>query len=385
MEKKGIGNLESLLNTLQKIKKKQEIIKKELGNIKKFIKTKFNQQKKEKENKFNEFSTNINKELEYQLEIITKNIILKNESNSKKIPKKDKDVETYKSIIIEPDQKYQFEDSKNEEEENILSKNNIFQSQIVDDDKNENYSLEFLSEDIIKEIDINHLEQLNRINFNVKIKNDGELRIPKGTFITLENKVIKLEFVIDELGMSEEKDYNITILFNDEVKKVIKKNLKYESNLIFGNDNYKIQFQPIKFILIIKIPQNQDNSSDNTIENEENFRIPSQKDENEKKDENIKDENKNNSKKDIDPYEDMENDQTINIDDEDFNKIKNELSICYNLSNFKNDNYLKKKISKFKQEYQNYKNEKNNEKEKLFEELCSKIGEEFMAESIKDN
>ena len=363
-EEKEIIN--SILNKLQTIKKKQVSLKKSLGEINKFIKAKFNSERKEEEKKLNEFSLNINKELSNKLEKYKKDLLKEVKPDSTKLTQLKEDTEYSKSFD---------KNNLNTEEENENEN-----TEKEDQKENKNYSLEFLSEDIILEYDVVKLESMNRLNFKVKIRNNGEANIPKGTMFKLEKKdeIFKIDYVIDELGISEEKEYNISIYINEKNKNFKEKYSQFESNLIVCNDNHSIKCNPLKFKFIIKNNEKNDQDSE-TVNMEERF-----SNHNSEEQEKILDDSppKNEKQEVNDPYKDMEDEKPIIINENDFQKIKKSLDEIYNICSFKDDNYIKKKITKFGDIYLKYQNsQKKDEKEQVLKELVDKIGELFFAES----
>lgn len=355
----------SIVNTLEKIKKKQGNLKKSLGEINKFIKAKFNKERKEEENKFNEFCLNINKEFENKLEKIKTDILKEVKINSTQITQQKENIEIFKSQISNiPEKDYKnieinnFEISDNEEKESKEEK--------------QFYSLEFLSENIILKKNINDFKNINRLNFKVKIRNNGNAKIPKGTFIEFEknDENFKILYCIDELIISEEKEYSLTIYINKKKEEFKDKYYKFESNLIFKNDNYEIKYNPIKFTFIAIEDEEEDDESE-TIKIEDDYPI-----------QNIFNNNDKTLKEDmIDPYKDMD-DKPIEINEDDFKKIKESLDIKYNLSAFKDQKYIKNKIIKYKDDYLKYQKTRNkDEKETILDELTTLIGENFWAES----
>ena len=363
-EEKEIIN--SILNKLQTIKKKQVSLKKSLGEINKFIKAKFNSERKEEEKKLNEFSLNINKELSNKLEKYKKDLLKEVKPDSTKLTQLKEDTEYSKSF-----------DKNNL---NIEEENENENTEKEDQKENKNYSLEFLSEDIILEYDVVKLESMNRLNFKVKIRNNGEANIPKGTMFKLEKKdeIFKIDYVIDELGISEEKEFNISIYINEKKEDFIEKYSQFESNLIVCNDNHSIKCNPLKFKFIIKNNEKNDQDSE-TVNMEERF-----SNHNSEEQEKILDDSppKNEKQEVNDPYKDMEDEKPIIINENDFQKIKKSLDEIYNICSFKDDNYIKKKITKFGDIYLKYQNsQKKDEKEQVLKELVDKIGELFFAES----
>ena len=368
-EEKEIIN--SILNKLQTIKKKQVSLKKSLGEINKFIKAKFNSERKEEEKKLNEFSLNINKELSNKLEKYKKDLLKEVKPDSTKLTQLKEDTEYSKPL-----------DKKNS---NIEEENENENTEKEDQEENKNYSLEFLSEDIILEYDVDKLESMSRLNFKVKIRNNGEANIPKGTMFKLEKKdeIFKIDYVIDELGISEEKEYNISIYINEKKEDFKEKYSQFESNLIVCNDNHSIKCNPLKFKFIIINNEKKDQDSE-TLNMEERF-----SNHNSEEQENILDDSpknlnqiKNEKKEVIDPYKDMEDEKPIKINENDFQKIKNLLNVSYNISSYKDDNYIKNKIKKFGDIYLKYQNsQKKDEKEQVLKELVDKIGDLFFAES----
>ena len=363
-EEKEIIN--SILNKLQTIKKKQVSLKKSLGEINKFIKAKFNSERKEEEKKLNEFSLNINKELTNKLEKYKKDLLKEVKPDSTKLTQLKEDTEYSKSF-----------DKNNL---NIEEENENENTEKEDQEENKNYSLEFLSEDIILEYDVVKLESMNRLNFKVKIRNNGEANIPKGTMFKLEKKdeIFKIDYVIDELGISEEKEFNISIYINEKKEDFIEKYSQFESNLIVCNDNHSIKCNPLKFKFIIKNNEKNDQDSE-TVNMEERF-----SNHNSEEQEKILDDSppKNEKQEVNDPYKDMEDEKPIKINENDFQKIKKSLDEIYNICSFKDDNYIKKKITKFGDIYLKYQNsQKKDEKEQVLKELVDKIGELFFAES----
>ena len=363
-EEKEIIN--SILNKLQTIKKKQVSLKKSLGEINKFIKAKFNSERKEEEKKLNEFSLNINKELTNKLEKYKKDLLKEVKPDSTKLTQLKEDTEYSKSF-----------DKNNL---NIEEENENENTEKEDQKENKNYSLEFLSEDIILEYDVVKLESMNRLNFKVKIRNNGEANIPKGTMFKLEKKdeIFKIDYVIDELGISEEKEFNISIYINEKKEDFIEKYSQFESNLIVCNDNHSIKCNPLKFKFIIKNNEKNDQDSE-TVNMEERF-----SNHNSEEQEKILDDSppKNEKQEVNDPYKDMEDEKPIKINENDFQKIKKSLDEIYNICSFKDDNYIKKKITKFGDIYLKYQNsQKKDEKEQVLKELVDKIGELFFAES----
>ena len=363
-EEKEIIN--SILNKLQTIKKKQVSLKKSLGEINKFIKAKFNSERKEEEKKLNEFSLNINKELSNKLEKYKKDLLKEVKPDSTKLTQLKEDTEYSKSFD---------KNNLNTEEENENEN-----TEKEDQKENKNYSLEFLSEDIILEYDVVKLESMNRLNFKVKIRNNGEANIPKGTMFKLEKKdeIFKIDYVIDELGISEEKEFNISIYINEKKEDFIEKYSQFESNLIVCNDNHSIKCNPLKFKFIIKNNEKNDQDSE-TVNMEERF-----SNHNSEEQEKILDDSppKNEKQEVNDPYKDMEDEKPIKINENDFQKIKKSLDEIYNICSFKDDNYIKKKITKFGDIYLKYQNsQKKDEKEQVLKELVDKIGELFFAES----
>ena len=368
-EEKEIIN--SILNKLQTIKKKQVSLKKSLGEINKFIKAKFNSERKEEEKKLNEFSLNINKELSNKLEKYKKDLLKEVKPDSTKLTQLKEDTEYSKPL-----------DKKNS---NIEEENENENTEKEDQEENKNYSLEFLSEDIILEYDVDKLESMSRLNFKVKIRNNGEANIPKGTMFKLEKKdeIFKIDYVIDELGISEEKEFNISIYINEKKEDFKEKYSQFESNLIVYNDNHSIKCNPLKFKFIIKNNEKKDQDSE-TLNMEERF-----SNHNSEEQENILDDSpknlnqiKNEKKEVIDPYKDMEDEKPIKINENDFQKIKNLLNVSYNISSYKDDNYIKNKIKKFGDIYLKYQNsQKKDEKEQVLKELVDKIGDLFFAES----
>ena len=363
-EEKEIIN--SILNKLQTIKKKQVSLKKSLGEINKFIKAKFNSERKEEEKKLNEFSLNINKELSNKLEKYKKDLLKEVKPDSTKLTQLKEDTEYSKSF-----------DKNNL---NIEEENENENTEKEDQKENKNYSLEFLSEDIILEYDVVKLESMNRLNFKVKIRNNGEANIPKGTMFKLEKKdeIFKIDYVIDELGISEEKEFNISIYINEKKEDFIEKYSQFESNLIVCNDNHSIKCNPLKFKFIIKNNEKNDQDSE-TVNMEERF-----SNHNSEEQEKILDDSppKNEKQEVNDPYKDMEDEKPIKINENDFQKIKKSLDEIYNICSFKDDNYIKKKITKFGDIYLKYQNsQKKDEKEQVLKELVDKIGELFFAES----
>ena len=363
-EEKEIIN--SILNKLQTIKKKQVSLKKSLGEINKFIKAKFNSERKEEEKKLNEFSLNINKELTNKLEKYKKDLLKEVKPDSTKLTQLKEDTEYSKSFD---------KNNLNTEEENENEN-----TEKEDQKENKNYSLEFLSEDIILEYDVVKLESMNRLNFKVKIRNNGEANIPKGTMFKLEKKdeIFKIDYVIDELGISEEKEFNISIYINEKKEDFIEKYSQFESNLIVCNDNHSIKCNPLKFKFIIKNNEKNDQDSE-TVNMEERF-----SNHNSEEQEKILDDSppKNEKQEVNDPYKDMEDEKPIKINENDFQKIKKSLDEIYNICSFKDDNYIKKKITKFGDIYLKYQNsQKKDEKEQVLKELVDKIGELFFAES----
>ena len=368
-EEKEIIN--SILNKLQTIKKKQVSLKKSLGEINKFIKAKFNSERKEEEKKLNEFSLNINKELSNKLEKYKKDLLKEVKPDSTKLTQLKEDTEYSKPL-----------DKKNS---NIEEENENENTEKEDQEENKNYSLEFLSEDIILEYDVDKLESMSRLNFKVKIRNNGEANIPKGTMLKLEKKdeIFKIDYVIDELGISEEKEFNISIYINEKKEDFKEKYSQFESNLIVYNDNHSIKCNPLKFKFIIKNNEKKDQDSE-TLNMEERF-----SNHNSEEQENILDDSpknlnqiKNEKKEVIDPYKDMEDEKPIKINENDFQKIKNLLNVSYNISSYKDDNYIKNKIKKFGDIYLKYQNsQKKDEKEQVLKELVDKIGDLFFAES----
>ena len=369
-EEKEIIN--SILNKLQTIKKKQVSLKKSLGEINKFIKAKFNSERKEEEKKLNEFSLNINKELSNKLEKYKKDLLKEVKPDSTKLTQLKEDTEYSKPL-----------DKKNS---NIEEENENENTEKEVQEENKNYSLEFLSEDIILEYDVDKLESMSRLNFKVKIRNNGEANIPKGTMLKLEkeDEIFKFEHVIDELGISEEKEFNISIYINEKNKNFKEKYSQFESNLIVSNvNNHSIKCNPLKFKFIIKNNEKKDQDSE-TLNMEERF-----SNHNSEEQENILDDSpknlnqiKNEKKEVIDPYKDMEDEKPIKINENDFQKIKNLLNVSYNISSYKDDNYIKNKIKKFGDIYLKYQNsQKKDEKEQVLKELVDKIGDLFFAES----
>ena len=363
-EEKEIIN--SILNKLQTIKKKQVSLKKSLGEINKFIKAKFNSERKEEEKKLNEFSLNINKELSNKLEKYKKDLLKEVKPDSTKLTQLKEDTEYSKSFD---------KNNLNTEEENENEN-----TEKEDQKENKNYSLEFLSEDIILEYDVVKLESMNRLNFKVKIRNNGEANIPNGTMFKLEKKdeIFKIDYVIDELGISEEKEFNISIYINEKKEDFIEKYSQFESNLIVCNDNHSIKCNPLKFKFIIKNNEKNDQDSE-TVNMEERF-----SNHNSEEQEKILDDSppKNEKQEVNDPYKDMEDEKPIIINENDFQKIKKSLDEIYNICSFKDDNYIKKKITKFGDIYLKYQNsQKKDEKEQVLKELVDKIGELFFAES----
>ena len=363
-EEKEIIN--SILNKLQTIKKKQVSLKKSLGEINKFIKAKFNSERKEEEKKLNEFSLNINKELSNKLEKYKKDLLKEVKPDSTKLTQLKEDTEYSKSFD---------KNNLNTEEENENEN-----TEKEDQKENKNYSLEFLSEDIILEYDVVKLESMNRLNFKVKIRNNGEANIPKGTMFKLEKKdeIFKIDYVIDELGISEEKEFNISIYINEKKEDFIEKYSQFESNLIVCNDNHSIKCNPLKFKFIIKNNEKNDQDSE-TVNMEERF-----SNHNSEEQEKILDDSppKNEKQEVNDPNIDMEDEKPIKINENDFQKIKKSLDEIYNICSFKDDNYIKKKITKFGDIYLKYQNsQKKDEKEQVLKELVDKIGELFFAES----
>ena len=363
-EEKEIIN--SILNKLQTIKKKQVSLKKSLGEINKFIKAKFNSERKEEETKLNEFSLNINKELSNKLEKYKKDLLKEVKPDSTKLTQLKEDTEYSKSF-----------DKNNL---NIEEENENENTEKEDQEENKNYSLEFLSEDIILEYDVVKLESMNRLNFKVKIRNNGEANIPKGTILKLEkeDEIFKIEYLINELGISEEKEFNISIYINEKKEDFIEKYSQFESNLIVCNDNHSIKCNPLKFKFIIKNNEKNDQDSE-TVNMEERF-----SNHNSEEQEKILDDSppKNEKQEVNDPYKDMEDEKPIKINENDFQKIKKSLDEIYNICSFKDDNYIKKKITKFGDIYLKYQNsQKKDEKEQVLKELVDKIGELFFAES----
>ena len=369
-EEKEIIN--SILNKLQTIKKKQVSLKKSLGEINKFIKAKFNSERKEEEKKLNEFYLNKNKELTNKLEKYKKDLLKEVKPDSTKLTQLKEDTEYSKPL-----------DKKNS---NIEEENENENTEKEDEEENKNYSLEFLSEDIILEYDVDKLESMSRLNFKVKIRNNGEANIPKGTMLKLEkeDEIFKFEHVIDELGISEEKEFNISIYINEKNKNFKEKYSQFESNLIVSNvNNHSIKCNPLKFKFIIIKNEKKDQDSE-TLNMEERF-----SNHNSEEQENILDDSpknlnqiKNEKKEVIDPYKDMEDEKPININENDFQKIKNLLNVSYNISSYKDDNYIKNKIKKFGDIYLKYQNsQKKDEKEQVLKELVDKIGDLFFAES----
>ena len=368
-EEKEIIN--SILNKLQTIKKKQVSLKKSLGEINKFIKAKFNSERKEEEKKLNEFSLNINKELSNKLEKYKKDLLKEVKPDSTKLTQLKEDTEYSKPL-----------DKKNS---NIEEENENENTEKEDQKENKNYSLEFLSEDIILEYDVDKLESMSRLNFKVKIRNNGEANIPKGTMLKLEkeDEIFQFEYLIDELGISEEKEYNISIYINEKKEDFKEKYSQFESNLIVYNDNHSIICNPLKFKFIIINNEKKDQDSE-TLNMEERF-----SNHNSEEQENILDDSpknlnqiKNEKKEVIDPYKDMEVEKSIKINENDFQKIKKSLDEIYNICSFKDDNYIKKKITKFGDIYLKYQNsQKKDEKEQVLKELVDKIGDLFFAES----
>lgn len=368
-EEKEIIN--SILNKLQTIKKKQVSLKKSLGEINKFIKAKFNSERKEEEKKLNEFSLNINKELTNKLEKYKKDLLKEVKPDSTKLTQLKEDTEYSKPL-----------DKKNS---NIEEENENENTEKEDQEENKNYSLEFLSEDIILEYDVDKLESMSRLNFKVKIRNNGEANIPKGTMLKLEkeDEIFQFEYLIDELGISEEKEYNISIYINEKKEDFKEKYSQFESNLIVYNDNHSIKCNPLKFKFIIINNEKKDQDSE-TLNMEERF-----SNHNSEEQENILDDSpknlnqiKNEKKEVIDPYKDMEDEKPIKINENDFQKIKNLLNVSYNISSYKDDNYIKNKIKKFGDIYLKYQNsQKKDEKEQVLKELVDKIGDLFFAES----
>ena len=368
-EEKEIIN--SILNKLQTIKKKQVSLKKSLGEINKFIKAKFNSERKEEEKKLNEFSLNINKELTNKLEKFKKDLLKEVKPDSTKLTQLKEDTEYSKPL-----------DKKNS---NIEEENENENTEKEDQEENKNYSLEFLSEDIILEYDVDKLESMSRLNFKVKIRNNGEANIPKGTMLKLEkeDEIFQFEYLIDELGISEEKEYNISIYINEKKEDFKEKYSQFESNLIVYNDNHSIKCNPLKFKFIIINNEKKDQDSE-TLNMEERF-----SNHNSEEQENILDDSpknlnqiKNEKKEVIDPYKDMEDEKPIKINENDFQKIKNLLNVSYNISSYKDDNYIKNKIKKFGDIYLKYQNsQKKDEKEQVLKELVDKIGDLFFAES----
>ena len=237
-----------------------------------------------------------------------------------------------------------------------------------------------MSEDIILEYDVVKLESMNRLNFKVKIRNNGEANIPNGTMFKLEKKdeIFKIDYVIDELGISEEKEFNISIYINEKKEDFIEKYSQFESNLIVSNDNHSIKCNPLKFKFIIKNNEKNDQDSE-TVNMEERF-----SNHNSEEQEKILDDSppKNEKQEVNDPYKDMEDEKPIKINENDFQKIKKSLDEIYNICSFKDDNYIKKKITKFGDIYLKYQNsQKKDEKEQVLKELVDKIGELFFAES----
>ena len=369
-EEKEIIN--SILNKLQTIKKKQVSLKKSLGEINKFIKAKFNSERKEEEKKLNEFSLNINKELTNKLEKYKKDLLKEVKPDSTKLTQLKEDTEYSKPL-----------DKKNS---NIEEENENENTEKEDQEENKNYSLEFLSEDIILEYDVDKLESMSRLNFKVKIRNNGEANIPKGTMLKLEkeDEIFQFEYLIDELGISEEKEYNISIYINEKKEDFKEKYSQFESNLIVSNvNNHSIKCNPLKFKFIIINNEKKDQDSE-TLNMEERF-----SNHNSEEQENILDDSpknlnqiKNEKKEVIDPYKDMEDEKPIKINENDFQKIKNLLNVSYNISSYKDDNYIKNKIKKFGDIYLKYQNsQKKDEKEQVLKELVDKIGDLFFAES----
>ena len=369
-EEKEIIN--SILNKLQTIKKKQVSLKKSLGEINKFIKAKFNSERKEEEKKLNEFSLNINKELSNKLEKYKKDLLKEVKPDSTKLTQLKEDTEYSKPL-----------DKKNS---NIEEENENENTEKEDQEENKNYSLEFLSEDIILEYDVDKLESMSRLNFKVKIRNNGEANIPKGTMLKLEkeDEIFQFEYLIDELGISEEKEYNISIYINEKKEDFKEKYSQFESNLIVSNvNNHSIKCNPLKFKFIIINNEKKDQDSE-TLNMEERF-----SNHNSEEQENILDDSpknlnqiKNEKKEVIDPYKDMEDEKPIKINENDFQKIKNLLNVSYNISSYKDDNYIKNKIKKFGDIYLKYQNsQKKDEKEQVLKELVDKIGDLFFAES----
>jgi hypothetical protein len=360
-EEKEIIN--SILNKLQRIKKKQESLKKSLGDIHKFIKAKFNSERKEEEKKLNEFSLIINKELTNKLEKFKKDLLKEVKPDSTKLTQIKEDTEN----------------SKENENENKEEENENEDTEKEDQEENKNYSLEFLSEDIILEYDVNKLESMNRLNFKVKIKNNGDANIPKGTCLILEkqDEIFKIQQVIDELVISEEKEFNISIYINEKKENFKEKYSQFESNLIFSNDNHSIKCNPLKFKFIIKNNEKEDQNSE-TLNMEERF----SNHDSEEHEKTLNDSPNNLNKEVNDPYKDTEVEKPMEIDENDFQKIKKSLNDKYNICSFKDDNYIKNKIKQYRDIYLKYQNsQKKDEKEQVLEELVDKIGDLFFAES----
>ena len=257
-------NLEIILDDLTKILKQQSSLKNNITDITPFIQSSFKEQRENEKTKFNELSEKIDKELENKIQNIEKNI-LKEIENRRKIIKNNNGNSIIKSRVTNPNYNNDYDDNSQTTINKEKNEFSIFNKQINNNQKV--YKMKILSDDINITLKQSELEEKNDIPFDITIMNEDNEKLPSNTFITFENENKKLKFkqIIDELEYKEVKDYSCKIKIED---KEIKEN--YETNIIIKNKNYKIECDPIKFILKIKKKKNylsndvleNDNSSD---------------------------------------------------------------------------------------------------------------------------
>ena len=416
------NKLKQILEILEKIKKKQESLKKNLKDIGEFIKASFKEQNDNKNKALIEKEEKIKKQLEKYLKSVYKEISnqiekdlpFKNDSKNDKdknednnsneeIEIDDKKTEKYfksRVIDISSEEQKSYRSDKEEERKEKEEKEKKKQKK-----NKEKINLQFISKDIEKKYKFSELEHLYNISFRITIKNMGNTKIPDKTYIRFENKnsIFWFKRKIDELSISEEKSYSIKLDVNgEEIKKKFSNG--YETKIIFSNKEYEIDFEPIKFKFIVQHSnesdsdnsnndklekknsnnfnnhnhiRNKDPNIDNNSNSDDEMHIPSENN-NGYNDNQYFNNNLKNTNYAQDSHQYIRN-KKVELQGEELKKFRDELEIKYYISNIpKNDKDIIRKINQYIEDYNKYCNEKNKEnKAKLFDNLIEKIGDDL--------
>jgi len=329
-------NLEKILDDLTKILKQQSSLKNNITDITPFIQSSFKEQREIEKKKFNELSEKIDEELENKIQDIEKNI-LKEIENRRKIIKNNNGNSIIKSRFTNPNYNNDYDDNSQTKINNGNNEKNEFS--IFNNNNQKVYKMKILSDDINITLKQSELEEKNDIPFDITIMNEDNEKLPSNTFITFENENKKLKFkqIIDELEYKEVITYSCKIKIED---KEIKED--YETNIIIKNKNYKIECDPIKFIL--KIKKKKDYLSNDGLE-----------------------------------YDNSSDSDNIELDEKDFKNIMKVLKdkINYQYTS-KSNKKINNSVNKHKELYLKYKKENDDKKKKKnFNSLIDEIAKDL--------